>query len=94
MEKEKVSPTTEPKALETVAVQVVPTPTTTGLATHATAVVVVALLTVREVVPVLPALLLSPLKVAVMVTGEVPLAGVYVTAQLVPELIVHVVELN
>jgi len=58
--KEKVSPTTEPEAPETVAVQSVPDPTVTGLVAQVTE-VVVPTLTVREKVLELPALLASPL---------------------------------
>ena len=69
-EKVTVSPTIEPNEPDTVAVQVVPWFTPSGLGEHVTEVVVVALLTVNENVPELPSLLLSPLKVPVIVWGD------------------------
>ncbi len=65
-----VSPTIEPNAPETVAVQVVELPTMTLEGEQATEVVVVAWFTVTEAVPALPALFASPAYAAVIVCGE------------------------
>ena len=67
VKKEKLSPATDPEARETVAVHVVLDLTATRLGVHATEVIVPCLLTVREKVLELRALLPSPMKVPVIV---------------------------